>query len=313
MAFYDNEIQFEDFVCMTVIKNTFLTWSKPLPCTSRRLKSVPASMRLCLESGGISHDEKPVDFRVLRLDSEASTAACSDVCTEASFDDEGMASDYDACFLCVSPKFSPARCQCPSKNHEKNVLFSPSGLSTQSVLPQYSHSPIKRIGSKERLNIKAAAFEPKSLEEPEKLQQFQHHFEKVVKMAVKALRGSEVIASVGVQQEHREWCITIQVNSDGQMLSQQVLTYAQQELLKATESSKSIFVVGFSSPSAFTRNPQGFQCTLAAMENARHACWHLFKKGFCRHGEECAKQHPACEMPLRVRVETAQRLQSASC
>jgi hypothetical protein len=108
-----------------------------------------------------------------------------------------------------------------------------------------------------------------------------------------------------VHEDNHEWCITIQVNSDDQMLRQQVVTGAQQELLKATEPSKSIFIVGFASPSAFFPKPQGFQCILGAMENARHACWHVFKKGFCRHGEACSKQHPVCEMPVRVLVETA--------
>jgi len=51
--------------------------------------------------------------------------------------------------------------------------------------------------------------------------------------------------------------------------------------------------------------PQGFEATLAAMENARNACYHIFKKGFCRHGDQCSKQHPVCQQTVQVVVENS--------
>lgn len=64
--------------------------------------------------------------------------------------------------------------------------------------------------------------------------------------------------------------------------------------------------MGYCSPKPFVMQPQGFEATLAAMETKMNACWHMFKRGFCRHGAECAKQHPAVELPVRVVVESAQ-------
>lgn len=64
--------------------------------------------------------------------------------------------------------------------------------------------------------------------------------------------------------------------------------------------------MGYCSPKPFVMQPQGFEATLAAMESPVSACWHVFKKGFCRHGNECAKMHPVVEFPVRILVESIQ-------
>merc|ERR1719321_309369 len=63
--------------------------------------------------------------------------------------------------------------------------------------------------------------------------------------------------------------------------------------------------MGYAGPKPFTLKPQGFEATLGVMENARSACYHVFKKGFCRHGSECSKNHPACQQTVQVVVENA--------
>jgi len=56
----------------------------------------------------------------------------------------------------------------------------------------------------------------------------------------------------------------------------------------------------------FISEPQGFRATLGVMENPRTACYHIYKKGFCRHGSACRKEHPAIQVPIHVIIETAQ-------
>jgi len=95
------------------------------------------------------------------------------------------------------------------------------------------------------------------------------------------------------------------VRENDELLTSEILADAQKSLLEVTKQSKSIYVMGYCTPEAFVAQPYGFDTTLGAMENATKACWHVFKKGRCRHGCNCAKQHPIFEMPLQVVVEMA--------
>jgi len=98
------------------------------------------------------------------------------------------------------------------------------------------------------------------------------------------------------------WCLIVRPVASS---NADCIALAKEALLEAASKSKCIYLMGYSSPKPFTMQPQGFQATLGAMENAKSACWHIFKKGFCRHGANCCKQHPACEMPVHVLVESA--------
>jgi hypothetical protein len=77
-------------------------------------------------------------------------------------------------------------------------------------------------------------------------------------------------------------------------------------LMEATTKSKySIFVMGYASPQPYTCKTHGFDATLGAMEGAGEACWHIYKKGFCRHGDSCVRQHPLELVSVEVFVESA--------
>jgi hypothetical protein len=90
---------------------------------------------------------------------------------------------------------------------------------------------------------------------------------------------------------------------DSDVVTDQVLAFAQKALLEVTANSKCIYVMGYCTPQAFTRHSHGFEVTLGAMENATKACWHVFKKGVCRHDINCSKQHAMYKVPLRLSVE----------
>jgi hypothetical protein len=135
--------------------------------------------------------------------------------------------------------------------------------------------------------------------------QYDHHFAKVIKAAVKTMRDSDLISSLEISDNLRDCAIIVQARGDP-ALTESVLELAHQALLDAASQSKCIFVMGFCAPKPFNMCPSGFEVTLGAMESATAACWHVFKKGFCRHGDDCRKQHPTCKIPVRVLVETSQ-------
>jgi len=93
---------------------------------------------------------------------------------------------------------------------------------------------------------------------------------------------------------------------DDEMQAKQLIALAKEALLEAASCSRRVYVMGYCGPKPFTAQPLGFQATLGIMESTRSACYHVFKKGFCRHGAECSKQHPSYQVPVHVLVESTQ-------
>jgi hypothetical protein len=127
--------------------------------------------------------------------------------------------------------------------------------------------------------------------------------EKVLRRCVAFLEESDLIAHVEMSSNANDLSVYIQVQGHGGLLVDYVSTLAQETLIESISQSKCIFIMGYCSPQPFTVRPFGFEASLAAMENATKACWHVFKKGFCKHGLNCSKQHPIYTIPLRVFVQ----------
>jgi hypothetical protein len=152
-----------------------------------------------------------------------------------------------------------------------------------------------------RLSPAARAFTPLALK-VEAIDRFDHQFSVVIKLAVKTMRKSHLPAlMVEVFYSSSGCAIIIRASKDS--LVNDILQLAKRALLDAGSKSKSIFVMGYCTQEPFVTCPLGFEATLGAMENANLACWHIFKKGFCRHAEDCCKQHPSFKMPVRVLVD----------
>jgi hypothetical protein len=129
-----------------------------------------------------------------------------------------------------------------------------------------------------------------------------HHkarLDNVIKNVVKMLETSDMIAKVDIV----DGCLTIQVHGAVDPVMQEVSTLAQKILLEVTSQSKCIYALGFATPKVFRKHADGFEVTLGAMESAARACWHVFKKGACRHGASCCNQHPVLTVPVRVVIE----------
>jgi hypothetical protein len=134
---------------------------------------------------------------------------------------------------------------------------------------------------------------------------YQEKCDSVIRRTAKALEDSDLSKSVFVSEDASEGSIVIRVRAEEGVSVESILVQAQKALLETTKQSKSIYIMGFSSPHPFIEHQSGFSATLGAMENATRACWHVFKKGFCRHGSNCSKQHPIYQTGVRVLVEKA--------
>lgn len=279
--------------CVTVVKNTFINVQCLPSDTPNRRKSVPASARLC-------HEAPPSKsifdkFPSILADSDASTDAqteastCSEcgVKTPVSLDNYCFDDASSTCHLCEHAPFDGA------------WLEPPSSSLMQRDLPAGS----------QRLSSKAVAFEPRSSVEDVNTQPYKDQVAEVILWAQEAMRESKDVASVEVIVDDAAsgWSMIVRpqgkVDSDWQ--TESLMTLAKEALLDAASQSKRTFVMGYCAPKPFVMQPQGFQVSLGVMQNPKLACWHAFKKGFCRHGSDCCKEHPVFQTPLNVVVESA--------
>lgn len=280
---------------LLITKNTFIALTLPdrSPSSTRRSQSLPSSPRRFFDFDGTDspvHQDgtsSPVqqdgtNSPVLKYfigDSEAST----DAATEASDDDLE----------------STLRAQL-WWNTER-----PLNADAPAFVPTASEKPVVCQGCTPlRLNTSAAAFKPLAQEEPVQ-QQYKHHFAKVLNYIVATLEEYQMIRSYEVSDDLHDCSLIVKLHDNDPSSVDNVLYYAKEALLESASLSKCIYALGYCTPSPFTVTAQGFEVTLGAMENASTACWHLFKKGFCRHGDECNKAHPACKVRFRMLVETA--------
>jgi hypothetical protein len=139
----------------------------------------------------------------------------------------------------------------------------------------------------------------------EPVMRYPYDFAKVIKKTMNVLRKSELIANAEKSQSSHECLLTIRLSAQGALQKDQALAVVQKAMLYTADACKSMYIIGFRSPSAFIPTVSGFDVKYGAMGNAKAACWQIFKKGFCRHGDTCCKEHPVWEMPVRVLIEAA--------
>jgi hypothetical protein len=138
------------------------------------------------------------------------------------------------------------------------------------------------------------------------------HFRKrlmeVFDIAKLAMQSSQCVAEVDMTECEGTLCFVLRprVSHNSTCQIDEIIELAKNALWEAAEPSNCIYLLGYTVPKAFTPQPQGFSVNFGVMENANNTCWHIFKKGFCRHGANCSKKHPACQVLVRVLVESTQ-------
>lgn len=278
-----------DEVCTPTVKNTFIDLQFIPACALPRRKSVPPSLRLCADN--LKGDE---NLPMSHVDTDASTDAHTDASNDG---DDGTASE----FAVSTPRsyFGDS-----STSQTAGLVHECSECAPEVWSPVAD--PPKPSSEYQRLNAKATAFKPQTAGEETVKPHFKMHIANVIRVTMAALQGCEYASHVEVCETAGDWSIVIQARGKGDWQTERLLTVAKEALLDATSESKSIYVMGYAAPQPFSARPQGFEATLGAMANATKACWHVFKKGFCRHGIDCCKEHPACQTRVHVLVESAQ-------
>jgi hypothetical protein len=102
-------------------------------------------------------------------------------------------------------------------------------------------------------------------------------------------------------------CIQARGNDDCDGM-QRLVELAKEAVLEGIGiKTKNVYIIGFrANNQGFHPAPQGFRATIGHMEESAKACWHLFKKGFCRHGKYCKNLHPSETATIDVVIECMQ-------
>lgn len=132
---------------------------------------------------------------------------------------------------------------------------------------------------------------------------YRNKLDKVIKRFAKLLEDHESIASVSVSEDDQD-CSVKACAMGGIETRNSVASFAKQALLQSASQCKCIYVMGYCAR-AFLEHPWGVEASVGAMENATRACWHVFKKGHCRHEVNCSKQHPIHTATVRIIIECA--------
>jgi len=289
----------EDF--SLVVKNTFLVFESSA-CARQRL-SVPASTRLCIDSitNIVAMKKCDADGLASELPTYAHTEAstCSECGTRTPMSEDDLCLERVPSQSSLEPSYA-----CSDEVCAYNLWNVPPPPAAAMVLS--TDAPVQS----HRLSPKADLFQPQSMLQNQadaQLAIYRQRFVDVVNNAKRIISDSMQVSRIELSETDGTWCLILKPNAACECddtRTPDLLKIAQDALLEASSKSKCIYLMGFCSPEAFAVQPQGFQVSLGAMENAKTACWHVFKKGFCRHGTTCNKQHPACEIPLRVLVES---------
>jgi hypothetical protein len=167
-----------------------------------------------------------------------------------------------------------------------------------------------------RLSTKAKAFRPQKVQEDPAKGKWLHYFAELVKTAQLEMLASGHVANVEIHlDETSGWSMILQPSEDAHIEDPQatLLRVAKDALLSAAKGCKRVFIMGFTMPESFVMHSQGFEVTLGAMADAKYACWHVYKKGFCQHGTDSDKQHPPIDVPIRVFFDIVQCYNCADC
>jgi hypothetical protein len=154
-----------------------------------------------------------------------------------------------------------------------------------------------------KLSSKAIAYQPRGLLTPEAAGRRKNILDMLESVRT-VLEDGHSIKNVDVFEHDGNWSLALTPHKKNRMNIDQLLTFAQEALLKVAEQSRNVYVLGYDArETAFTSQPQGKMCRLGVMESTQYACWRYFQKGVCHYGSDCCKEHAVLEVQLETRVE----------
>jgi hypothetical protein len=256
-----------------MIKNTFVEIETPRCCAEPRSNSAPASSRFQQDDGCIVKLRSHID---------------SDVSTD--FDTEST-----ICSECGSG--SPA-----------SLTSLPQSPVTPRGNPEFFATAMqpRKLNSKAPL-VQPKAMQPKPVVDDLASSDYKNRFMEVLDNAKAEIQKSSCVEHLDVTNCDGTWCFVVRPSVAPEFACQtdEFLEWLEEVFLGAAQHYNGIYLMGFANGGcrAFTKEAQGFSAIYGAMDSSRNACWHVFKKGFCKHGADCGKQHPVCQVPVRVLLE----------
>jgi len=290
------------------VKNTFITLDFMPTLGARRSSSVPPSSRLCSTAHKIDGDEVQSNVST----HEAAFSGSESGTRTPMSSDEGLWAFTSPHEMNVYPQNSWST-PTSSYSSPQDVCVYLQNSTPAPALVQVAPPP--QPHPQPRLNSKAAPFHPQELVKACAVQPSDKGHKKniaeLIRLAKSSMKYSNHVDDVEVYEDAGGWTVVIKpvrVDDGGEddFQIELLTTLAKEALLGAAAKSKFIYVMGYCSTQPFAMRAQGFEATLGAMQSATAACWHIFKKGFCRHGDSCCKQHPALQVPVNVLIEGEQ-------
>lgn len=322
----------QDLLAATSVKNTFIHFPKEHSVVERRNKSLPPSFRpscgmpvvgLC----SVGEWDKVPLTSIGVMDSDDSTDVRTDASGESPLSELGKLSScapdsmYETphymaiCEPCTGIMYQnpdPQLWSDPSQFTMVPVWTQPEQYQPQADWTQVQDCGYQKLSSKAvafqpstGLSAKAAAFKPGE-QAPKVNTEHTVKVEEMMKEVKVLLEKRKDILSADILQGATDWSLCIVPKGKGHASTEPMLAAAKDALLKAAETSRNVYVLGYAAPdTAFTAKPQGFEAQLGVMETMHTACWRVLKRGSCPK-EWCNQQHPILQMPVQVFVEVTQ-------
>jgi hypothetical protein len=286
------------------IKNTFIELEIPSHTGSRlRHKSLPAGV-------GIHRKDADAPLNPLQLLRKDVDGIAVDLHTDVSDYQELIRKDSDGSAAVSTDVTDGDDCTDAGSICSESWTWSPASWSSaQQPLCNQDATPEVFMPNQQcqQLNARAIPFQPKAVQTQTLSDRLakapcRGRFFDMFKIVKHEIEKCEYVTQVDATDCDGTWCFVVRPSGACQMDT--IIEHAKKALVKSTSTCKSIYLMGYMLDIAFSAQPQGFSATLGAMENSATACWHIFKKGFCRHGDMCCKSHPVWKVPVRVLVES---------
>lgn len=274
------------------VKNTFIHMTIP-SSRSKRPTSAPPVVR---SGDNALDDENKLGLRSEEESTEASEDTASDVWSFPGSDALAEASPLG------SPRSSEM-----DDNSQLHLSSLPldsfclkgnwADMSVEADVPVAQKTPLHTP-----LKLTAKAWSPKpNVCMPAGSSTFARQIEQMLGMVQAMLMSTLLVQSVEVKEHSDGWMVAATVLPEHFHAKEGMLTHAKNEIMKASESSNGVYVVGYAAM-PFVASPMGFAVLLAGVPDEHKACWGVLQKGFCKFADRCQWVHPAYQRRIDVNV-----------
>lgn len=286
-----------------IVQNTFFTMTHEFKEDSRRRSSSAPPL-------GESH--RPSSLALLPngpdKDGLCSTNPGSTTCVESNVDSFESLSDVDRPALAdASPSaLEGTQSQRPRLQLRLSDSIEPPPQKTVAYKPLVvvteRFGTFGQVGvaqARPRLRSTATCFSPPATTEDSVPTEYFSQIRMVVAAVETSLLESNVVRNVEVSRTSSGFSIVVRLAPCHRGQPSPVLQIAKRVLLRACESSRNVYVLGYDAQ-PFAESPVGFAASLGIMEDEPTACWSSYSKGHCCRGRLCKWTHPTSRWTLNI-------------